>query len=266
MPSSWATVPDGMCLIDITACVGITVPLWGESLVVSPHKGPVKWTRVNPCPMCHPPEPQHLMVSVWLISLLVLRLNYCPFVRGIHQSLVDSPHKEPVMWTRVNPCPMCHPPEPQHLMVSVWLVSLLVGIYHHPSQLLLAYLGIIWQSCQSDWLTSPRLLPEIPESQERTRHSQGNCLCVEQCESTICVEQCELTKERWKYTFDEKHSLDEDTDGFQYHMANYNTVSHTAHQLYMRCYHHEKVSPQILKKSMVCQPLDLSSAVIFLWL
>ena len=24
---------------------------------------------------------------------------YCPFVRGIHRSPVDSPHKRPVMWT-----------------------------------------------------------------------------------------------------------------------------------------------------------------------
>ena len=65
-----------------------------QSLVVSPHKGPVMW---NFYWLFVRGIQQSLVISPHKGP--VMWNFYWPFVRGIYQSLVDSPHKGPVMWS-----------------------------------------------------------------------------------------------------------------------------------------------------------------------
>ena len=60
---------------------------------------PSKWIGNKPC---HDDCPQHwasMADGQHMIMSWQCFLQYRPFVRGNHQSLVDSPHKRPVMWS-----------------------------------------------------------------------------------------------------------------------------------------------------------------------
>ena len=67
--------------------------------------------------------------------------HYMPFVWGIHWSLVDSPHKGPVMWSFVNS------------LLSAWknLFNLHCGSIFHVT-------GPLWEEC-----TSPQWMPPHKE-------------------------------------------------------------------------------------------------------